>query len=557
MKILLTLLLAGTAVFGNQLFAQAPSLAWARNFGCNDPNISDQARTIASDASGNVYHAGVFNYTAYFGTYSLTANGYDNMYIAKYDGSGNRLWVARSSKSAYVLDVAVDATGNVYATGYFSSMQAFGTYTLSSPAYEDGFITKLDANGNFLWANAFGGSNDDGGNALALDASGNVYLTGYFKNILTIGTQTLSSATGWGDQDAFLAKLDGSGNVLWARSYGGNGKDEALEVCTDATGNVYTVGTFSNTATFGSYSLTSTAASGKRNVFVAKTDGSGTTLWASKLELNSGDYYYDGYDYGLAADGNSNVYVTGGFNGPAAFGTYSLNTTANASDRDIFLAKLDASGNVAWAKKYGFNFDDRGISVACDASGDVYTTGVYTSTVSFGAQSLPDGGSFVMKSAPSGAEQWVKRVGEGGYAYTQVTAIGLTPTRDVLLSGNFRYRIVTGNDTLLSTGPNDKDGFIMKLGTSGTTPTALEERAASPFSVWPNPAGDVIRIEPAGSGSGIFSVSFTDVYGKQVLAIRHYESGSAIGLGTLAPGVYMLYVSDKGGNTAVQKIIKE
>lgn len=557
MKTLFTFLLAGTAIFGGQFFAQAPSLAWAKNFGCNDPNISDQARTIASDASGNVYHAGVFNYTTYFGTYSLTASGYDNMYIAKYDGSGNRLWVARSAKSAYVLDMAVDATGNVYATGYFSATQAFGSYTVNSQAYEDGFITKLDANGNFLWAKTFGGSNDDGGNAIALDASGNAYLTGYFKNILTIGTQTLSSATGWGDQDAFLAKFDASGNVLWAKAYGGNAKDEALEICTDATGNVYTVGTFSNTATFGTYSLTSTAASGKRNVFVTKTNSSGTTLWASKLNVNSGDYYYDGYDYGLAADGNSNVYVTGGFNGPAAFGTYSLNTTANASDRDVFLTKLDASGNVSWAKKYGFNFDDRGISVACDSLGNVYTTGVYTSTVSFGAQSLPDGGSFVMKSSPLGAEQWVKRVGEGGYAYTEVTAIGLTPTRDVLLSGNFRYRIVTGSDTLFSTGANDKDGFIMKLGASGTTPTAIEEVTAGQIKVWPNPVSDAIRIEPAGNDRGMASVSITDLYGRQVLEISHYEPGTPIGLGSLAPGIYIVSVSGKDGNTVVQKIIKQ
>ncbi len=202
------------ALFGLSNNANAQALQWAKSMGGADP---DYGLSIALDGSGNVYTTGFFEGTADFdpgaGVFNLTSAGYRDIYISKLDASGNFVW-AKAMGGAFDdlgSSIAIDGSGNVYTTGYFSGTVDFdpgaGVFNLTSAGFEDIFISKLDASGNFVWANAMGGADPDYGSSIALDGSGNVYTTGFFEGTADFdpgaGVANLTSA---GSSDIFVAK---------------------------------------------------------------------------------------------------------------------------------------------------------------------------------------------------------------------------------------------------------------------------------------------------------------------------------------------------------------
>jgi putative cell wall-binding protein len=172
--------------------------------------------------------------------------------------------------------VAVDAAGNVHTTGSFEGTVDFdpgsGVSNLTSAGDTDVFVSKLDADGNLVWARAFGGANFDQGFGVAVDAAGNVHTTGRFAGTADFdpgsGVANLTSA---GIDDVFVSKLDSAGNLVWAHAFGGTSFDEGRGVAVDAAGNVHTTGWFVGTADFdpgsGVANLTS---AGSADVFVSK-----------------------------------------------------------------------------------------------------------------------------------------------------------------------------------------------------------------------------------------------------------------------------------------------
>ena len=220
LKLFLTLLLA---LLGSGMYAQAPDWAWAKSAGGNNTNVEQR---IATDANGNVLVTGVFNSpTITFGTVTLTTGSF---FIVKYDASGNVLWAksAGEQSQCYSRSIATDANGNVLVIGHFTSPTiTFGTTTLiNTNAFSDIFIVKYDANGNVLWAKSASGKTQDTGIGITTDANGNILVTGGFtSSTITFGITTLSNAdTSLGGADIFIVKYDTNGNVLWAKSAGGN-----------------------------------------------------------------------------------------------------------------------------------------------------------------------------------------------------------------------------------------------------------------------------------------------------------------------------------------------
>ncbi len=158
--------------------------------------------------------------------------------------------------------ITADPAGNTYVTGSFSGTAPFGPFTLTSAGSDDIFVAKYDGGGNVLWAQSAGGTSVDQGLAIAVDDSGNSYVTGVYSSSATFGSFTISSSAG--TRDVFIVKYDGNGNALWARSAGGTTLDEGRGIAVDDAGNSYVTGTFSPPATFGSFTLTS------GSIFVAK-----------------------------------------------------------------------------------------------------------------------------------------------------------------------------------------------------------------------------------------------------------------------------------------------
>ncbi len=211
-------------------------------------------------------------------------------------------------------------------------------------------------NANLAWAKQKGSNNSDQGRAIATDALGNVYTTGYFLNIADFNpdlgvTYNLTPA---GGNDIFVSKLDEAGNFLWANQLGGTNNDQGYAIAVDAFGNVYTTGSFLGTADFNpdpnvSYNLVS--AGGSNDIFICKLDASGNFVWAKQIGATANDQ-----GSSIAIDLLGNVYTTGYFAGTADFNPDPIvtnNLVSAAGTADIFISKLDASGNFVWAKQLG------------------------------------------------------------------------------------------------------------------------------------------------------------------------------------------------------------
>lgn len=377
---------------------------WAKSIGGNS---WDDASGIKLDAAGNIYLTGNFSGTVDFdpgaGTTNLTSAGDYDIFICKLDAAGNFLWAKSigNNNGDYSWSITLDAMSNDYITGQFFGTVDFnpdaGTSNMTSAGGYDFFILKLDATGNFVWANTLGGVNPDAAYAVSVDASGNVFATGGFNGTVDFdpgaSVFNLSSA---GSEDVFVLKLDALGNFVWAKSFGGINFDSANSMAIDALGNIYTIGTFEGTADFDpNAAVNNITSSGFYDVFISKLDNSGNFIWAKNL---NGIDYEDAFS--INTDMNGCVVFSGCFSSTVDFnpgvGVFNLTPTGT---QDIFISMLDNAGNFLWAIDLtGNNNIGCGISILVDASNNIYTTGFFSSTVDFN----PDAATFNI--AASGQE---------------------------------------------------------------------------------------------------------------------------------------------------------
>ena len=303
-----------------------------------------EGRSVTTDASGNIYITGDFNSPSFtFGTNVLNNSGGLDIFLAKYDASGNVLWAksAQGISHDWSNSVATDVFGNVYVAGRFDSPSiTFETYTITNLGNENIFLVKYNSSGTVLWAKGAGGISDDWANSIATDATGNIYLTGAFSSpSFTIGTYTLTNT---GSHDVFFAKYNNSsGNVLWAKSAEGTGSDIGYGVATDTYDNVYLMGRFSymtvNSITFDSIIL-SFPSGGIDPMFIVKYNSSGSVLCSSTLASGGDDIC------GIVTDVFGNVYIGNDFMiNPFIVGSDTLNLTG---EEDVFVAKCTFNCNV-------------------------------------------------------------------------------------------------------------------------------------------------------------------------------------------------------------------
>jgi len=321
---------------------------WAKNIGSTN---SDWGIGIAIDGAGSCYITGHFSGTADFDPGPGIANhtpvgivGIDDTFLAKYDSNGNYLW-ANSIGSIdwdWGTSIAIDGTGSCYIIGRFQGTADFdpgaGIANLTSVGGYDIFFTKYDSNGNYLWAKSIGSTGEEVGNIIAVNGTGNCYITGFFSGTADFdpGPAT-ANLTLVGMQDIFFAKYDTNGNYIWAKNMGSSGNyNEGKSIAIDSTGDCYLTGIFGGTVDFdpgaGTVNLTSV---GWYDIFFAKYDSNGNYLWAKNIGSPFDDRGWD-----IKVDGTGNCYLTGYFNGTADFdpGTGTANQTS-IGNTDIFFAK--------------------------------------------------------------------------------------------------------------------------------------------------------------------------------------------------------------------------
>ncbi len=361
---------------------------WAISMG--EPYGSDAGISIAFDANNNVYLIGSFKNTMDFdpgpSVYELNSAGSDDIFVSKFDSNGSFVWAKGigGTKIDIVTGVAVDSSG-IYITGWFGDIVDFdpgpSAMNLTSAGEDDIFVSKLDQNGNFVWAKSMGSGMDDNGWGLDLDKNGNVYLTGYFTGLVDfdpgIGVKNLASA---GNTDIFVAKFGNTGNFIWAENMGGAYFDHGYDIALDSDDNIFVTGTFQNIADFDpGASEFMLASAGNDDIFITKLNNNGGLIWAEDMGGTADDTAWR-----IVADRNSYVYVTGYFNGTADFdpGIGISNLTSSGST-DIFIVNVKSDGSFMWAKGIGGVGDDYGYSIAVDTSGYIYVTGSFRGTTDF------------------------------------------------------------------------------------------------------------------------------------------------------------------------------
>ena len=405
---------------------------------------------IIVDTSGNVYTTGAFQGNVDFdpspGTFNLTSAGDFDIFISKLDNSGNFVWAKTigGTSGDFGKSISVDTSGNVYIIGDFQGTVDFdpgpGTFNLTSTGDSDIFMIKLDSSGNLVSAVAIGGISGDYGGSIAVDSSGNVYVSGGFQGTVDFdpgpGTYNLTSA---GNTDIFINKLDSSGNFSWASALGGSSWEFVNGISVDLSGNVHATGTFQSTADFdpgpGTFNLTS---AGSDDIFINKLDSSGNFLWAKRIGGTLLDYGSD-----IKVDSSGNVYTTGIFKDIVDFDpTGGTSFLASAGSNDVFISKLDSTGNYIWAGQMGGTSNDFGKSISVDSSGNVYTTGDFSGTVDFdpGRDTYnlvsPGGSVFISKLDSSCNFVWAKAI--DGTSFIAAQSIAVDTPGNIFVTGQFQ-----------------------------------------------------------------------------------------------------------------------
>ena len=343
----------------------------------------------------------------------------------------------------YSESVTIDGAGNVYISG-----STGGIMGVTNAGYEDAFLTKYDPTGAMLWTQQLGTSSSDYSNSVAVDSAGNAFISGYTTGNLggdnagsydaylakydpggrLLWTQQLGTSN-WdlsystavdsagnayisgytkgnlgganaGGQDAFLAKYNPAGNLQWMRQLGTVGGDQSRSIAIDGADNAYISG-------FTSASLDGLNAGGY-DAFLIKYDPAGNLQWTRQLGTSSHDF-----SYSVAVDGTDSVFISG-FTDGALVGT-------SAGGRDAFLVKYDAAGNLQWTRQLGTWSSDSSYSVAIDSDGNALISG--HTWDSLGGANAGGQDTFLAKYSPAGDLLWARQLGTTTNDYTYAVAI--------------------------------------------------------------------------------------------------------------------------------------
>ena len=375
--------------------------------------------------------------------------------------------------------VAVDGDGNVYVTGFFADTVDFdpdGVGDSHTSLWDDMFLTRINSDGNYGWTKTTTSSDCAHGRSVAVDGSGNIYVTGYFAGITDFdsgaGTDNHTPA---GLTDIFLTKISSAGTYGWTKTIGGTGEDWGISVAADNSGNLFMAGYFSGTVNFAAdwAGTDSHTSAGTMDVFLTRINSDDSYGW-TKTMGGTGD---QDTHVTVAVDGSGNIYVVGYFTGTADFnpgGAGDSHTSAGLGD--IFLTKISSTGLYGWTKTMGGTGEDGGMSsVAVDGSGNVYITGYFTGTADFDPGAGTDDHTssglwdvFLTRIDSDGSYGWTKSI--GGTGEDVGVSVTVDDSGNINLTGAFSETVDfdpgVGTDSHTSAGSFDI--FLMMINPDGS-----------------------------------------------------------------------------------------
>lgn len=533
------------------LFSPAQNFQWVNNPGGTN---SDNGRSVAIDNSGNVYATGYYNSASItFGTTTFNNTGSYDIYLVKYDPNGNVLWArtAVGSSYNYAYSVATDCgVGHVIITGAFGGTITFGSTTLTNTSGSaDVFIAEYDANGNVLWAKSAAGGGSEFAYGVTTDYSCNVYITGYFDSPTLTLGTTTLTNTSPGWQNVFLAKYDTSGNIMWARSAGGSGN--IMDEGKSVAFNNYGIFITGQYTNSITFGSNTLTSTGLNDMFLVNYDLNGNVLWAK-----SAGGVNDEVGVSIAANSNTNnVYVTGHFGSPVAtFGSTLVTNTGVFPFYydDIFLAKFDSAGNVLSVQTAGGKNQDRAGAMDMDLFQNTYITGMFEDTITFGA--------FTLISAGGASDIYIVKYDPAGNVCWAKSVGGTNSdyAHGLVVRGNGSHLFLTGKysspaiafDAFNFTNTGSDDIFVARL--NDLTIGVANNTPQTGTTVYPNPSSGIITIT---SELKEGEISIYNMLGEKIFSSAIDQAKEkGIDVSGIANGVYFLLIKD-GNKSQTQSII--
>ncbi len=467
------------------------NFVWAKQLG--NKNCTIHANSVAIDLVGNIFVTGDFYGKIDFdpGPAQHTLTPSWGTYVLKLDPEGNFLWVAEKM-AADSKAIAVDATGNSYFTGEFLG---------------EIFVSKIDTSGNFVWSCQTTGQGQGYPTSIAISTQGNIFVTGVFDVTMDFdpgaGVFTLTPVAGL---DVFVLKLSNDGALVWAGQFSGLQDEFSMDIVVDDLENTYSTGMFRANTDFdpgpGTYTL---RPHGLSDCYITKQDSSGKLIWVQRL----GSVFGPSYGQGIALDTDANVYTVGGF--------YDRLDQHNSdfiipliakNNSDAFISKHDSSGKFLWAKQIGGSKHDGGMSLAVDASKNIFTTGYFYDATDFD----PNPGTFTI-NAFGNRDIFIHKMSSCTPAQKMfVTAVSNTACIDdkvfLTAGGANTYTWQSGSTGNSLLTPAAYFYYVYGTDQNGCSSTATFEQnlklctgiesynGQMPLMVYPNPSAGKVYIQP-------------------------------------------------------------
>jgi sugar lactone lactonase YvrE len=429
---------------------------------------NDQAINLQLDSDNNLYASGRYKDTIniYDASSSNPTEIYDtidnhnivnhDVYIVKYDSSGQTQWINRlgGNGNEIAVNLQIDTDNNLYASGYYDTSginiydasssnptEIYGTLDISGS--NDIYIVKYDSSGQTQWINRLGGNGTDIPINLQIDSDNNLYASGYYTSDINIYDASSSNPTeiyetldNVGGIDTYFIKYNSSGQTQWINRLGGNGTDRPINLQIDSDNNLYASGYY--TSGINIYDASSSNPteiydtldiSGSSDIYIVKYDSSGQTQWINRLGGNETDRPIN-----LQIDSDNNLYITGRYtSGINIYDASSSNPTEIygtldiSGSNDIYIVKYDSFGQTQWINRLGGNGNEIAVNLQIDSDNNLYASSYYTSDINiYDASSsnpteiydtLAISGSndtYFIKYDSSGQTQWIKRIGGTG-----------------------------------------------------------------------------------------------------------------------------------------------
>jgi len=499
---------------------------------------NDAAYSVTSDEAGNTYVTGNLAGVADFSGITAQGNGVYEIVIAKYSPTGNLIWVKTAGGKGNDVGYAIQyQNGYLYLGGKFEDTAYFENTTLISRGDGDAFVAKYDNNGNLIWVRGGGGQRLDYVSGLTLDDNGGIYVSGTYQSSAIFDGSPISTTNIFGE--SFIAAYNNNGALQWVKSSAGTAFNLLKGIAYDNNGGLFITGYFGSNFKIDSTTISSNTPS--YDIVLGKLTTNGDVVWlthAGSIAEDAGQ--------AVCADKDGNAFITGYFTRTAYFDADSIKYL---DYNDVFIAKYNASGQYQWVVPgYGTQLDI-GYAITADNEGNIYTGGMFENAINFSGHTVSgiDRDVFIVSYTNNGNFRWLDKA--SGVLTSAALGIHVKQNNNIAICGYYLHDLIFGSIPIDYSTYNDL--FAAEYHQPLVSGVNKEEEN-NLISVYPNPVADVCNLK-LNTGSTA-QITVTDVNGK-LISSTTFNGSYQLNTTAFAKGVYLLQV-DVAGEKQVLKLVK-